>query len=117
MIAVRPEDYQVTTVTGEGISIIGKSAITIHTDSQGEYNLHFLVAENTGIREVIVGWGDLHSMNLFPLTHTTFLGSASQAELSSQGFPPSLSMRCSETINAIQSSSQAFLEKTSSAQL
>ena len=78
MVAVRPEDYQVTTVTGEGISIIGKSAITIHMGDQGEYNLHFLVAENTGIREIIVGWGDLRSMNLFPLSRTTFLGLASQ---------------------------------------
>merc|ERR1712121_40238 len=28
MVAVSPEDYQVTTVTSEGIHIIGKSAIT-----------------------------------------------------------------------------------------
>ena len=47
MVAVRPEDYQVTNVPGEGISIIGKSAIKIHMGGQGEYHLHFLVAKNT----------------------------------------------------------------------
>ena len=44
-------------MNGEGINIIGKSAITIHMGDKGEYNLHFLVAKNTGIREIIVGWG------------------------------------------------------------
>ena len=90
---------------------IGKSAITINTGDQGEYILHFLVADDTGIGEIIVGWGDLRDMHFFPLSHTTFLGSASQTELSSTESPPSFHMMHSGTVNAIQSSSQAFLEK------
>ena len=99
MVAVRPEDYKVTTITGEDIRVVGKSAITIHTADKDEYHLRFLVAENTGIKEIIVGWGDLRSMNLFPLSHTTFLGSASQGDISTFGSPTSQSLRGTATIN------------------
>ena len=109
MVHVDPADYRVTTVTGEAISIIGTSAITINTGVQGGYILNFLVAEETGIGEIIVGWGDLLHMNLFPLSHTTFLGSASQADLSVSPHVPSTA--CTGTVSAIQSSSQAFLDK------
>ena len=51
MVTVNPEDFQVTTVTGQAINIVGRSSITIHKDEQGQYDLHFLVAE-----EIIVGW-------------------------------------------------------------
>ncbi|MDP6725600.1 MAG: hypothetical protein QF536_10485, partial [Arenicellales bacterium] len=117
MVAVDPAAYHVTTVTGESINIVGKSAITIHMEDKGEYLLHFLVAQDTDIGEIIVGWGDLHNLHLFPLSCTTFLGSASRGEPSSSGSPQALSSSSntthirSENISAIQSSSKAFLEK------
>ena len=55
MVAVRPEDYKVTTITGEDIRVVGKSAITIHTADKNKYHLLFLVAENTASRRS--SWG------------------------------------------------------------
>ena len=55
MDPVDPRQFQVTSPTGQSIHIVGRASLMITNTTQDQHALHFLVAENTGLQEVIVG--------------------------------------------------------------